>query len=81
MGRKIGDLLQNFFQFTLSFAAALYLCWQLTVVLLASFPVIAASGTFRSYMHFFCFFPRLIPRPGTFSFQSITTSTEEDKRN
>jgi hypothetical protein len=40
----VGDVLQNFFQFSLSFAAALYLCWQLTVVLLASFPIIAAAG-------------------------------------
>ena len=45
MGRRVGDLLQNAFQFVLSFIAALYLSWQLTVVLLASFPIIGVSGT------------------------------------
>lgn len=46
MGRRVGDVIQNGAQFVLSFVAALYLSWRLTVVLLASFPIIAASGAF-----------------------------------
>lgn len=42
----MGDLFQNLFQFILSFGVALYLSWNLTVVLLASFPCIAGAGAF-----------------------------------
>jgi len=45
-GRKIGDLIQYFSQFAGAFVVGLYLCWELTVVLLASFPVIAGAGAF-----------------------------------
>ena len=44
MGRRVADILENLFQFMVAFAVSLYLCWQLTVVLLASFPLIAAAG-------------------------------------
>ena len=46
LGRKIGDIGQYAIQFIFSFGSALFLCWQLTVVLLAAFPVIAAAGAF-----------------------------------
>jgi ABC-type multidrug transport system fused ATPase/permease subunit len=44
--RKLSDLVQYVLQFMVAFATALYLCWQLAVVLLASFPLIAISGYF-----------------------------------
>ena len=44
--RKASDLFQFMSQFIGSFVVALYLCWQLTVVLLAAFPVIGAAGAF-----------------------------------
>jgi ATP-binding cassette subfamily B (MDR/TAP) protein 1 len=43
-GRKIGDLLQYTTQFVFSYAAAFYLSWKLTLVLLAALPLIAGSG-------------------------------------
>jgi ATP-binding cassette subfamily B (MDR/TAP) protein 1 len=46
LGRKIGDAIQYATQFVFAFGSALYLRWELTVVLLAAFPVIAAAGTF-----------------------------------
>ena len=46
IGRKVGDLIQYFGQFAGGFAVGLYLCWQLTVVLLTAFPVIGAAGAF-----------------------------------
>lgn len=48
MGRRVGDVLQNAFQFLLGFVAALYLSWQLTVVLLVSLPIIGTSGEVHS---------------------------------
>mmetsp|Transcript_6665 Transcript_6665/g.5977 ORF Transcript_6665/g.5977 Transcript_6665/m.5977 type:complete len:442 (-) Transcript_6665:288-1613(-) len=44
--RRTGDLIQYIAQFIFSFVASLYLCWQLAVVLIAAFPLIAAAGTF-----------------------------------
>lgn len=46
LGRRVADVLENLFQFMVAFSASLYLCWQLTVVLLASFPLIAVAGKF-----------------------------------
>lgn len=46
MGRKIGDLIQYVAQIIGSFVVAFYLCWKLTVVLIASFPLIAGAGAF-----------------------------------
>jgi len=46
LGRKVGDLVQYAAQVVGSFIVGFYLCWQLTVVLLASFPVIATCGAF-----------------------------------
>ena len=43
--RRAGDIVQYTTQFMFSFAAAFYLQWKLTVVLLAAFPTIAISGT------------------------------------
>lgn len=44
MGRKVGDLIQYLTQIVASYAVAFYLCWQLTVVLIAAFPLIAGAG-------------------------------------
>lgn len=49
MGKKVGDLTQFVFQLLGSFAAAFYLCWELTVVLLAAIPVIGMAGGFMVY--------------------------------
>eukprot|EP01035_Chromulina_nebulosa_P018834 gene18834-24615_t len=46
IGRKVGDLTQYIAQFIGSFVVGLYLCWKLTVVLLASFPLIGGAGAF-----------------------------------
>ena len=43
-GRKIGDLIQYTTQLVASYVVAFYLCWQLTIVLIAAFPLIAGSG-------------------------------------
>jgi hypothetical protein len=43
-GRKIGDMIQNGTQFVFSYAAAFYLSWKLTLVLVAAFPLIGGSG-------------------------------------
>ena len=43
-GRKIGDMIQNGTQFIFSYAAAFYLSWKLTLVLVAAFPLIGGSG-------------------------------------
>ena len=44
--RKVGDLFQFFGQFIASFGVAIYLCWSLTLVLLAAFPLIGGAGAF-----------------------------------
>lgn len=44
MGNKIGDLIMAVFQFMCGLGASLYLCWQLTVVLLAGIPLIAGAA-------------------------------------
>jgi hypothetical protein len=44
MGKKMGEMIQNLTQFFLSYAAAFYLNWRLTLVLLAAFPLIGGSG-------------------------------------
>jgi ATP-binding cassette subfamily B (MDR/TAP) protein 1 len=44
--RKASDLFQFGSQFVGSFAVAIYLCWELTVVLLAAFPLIGFAGAF-----------------------------------
>lgn len=46
LGRKFADLLQYFTQLVASYAVGFYLSWKLTVVLIASFPVIAGAGAF-----------------------------------
>lgn len=46
LGRKVGDLMQYIAQFIAAFFVGLYLCWRLTVVLLASFPLIGGAGYF-----------------------------------
>ena len=46
LGRKFADLLQYFTQLLASYAVGFYLSWKLTVVLIASFPVIAGAGAF-----------------------------------
>lgn len=46
IGRKIGDLTQYLAQVVFAFIVAFYFKWKLTVVLIAAFPVIAASGAF-----------------------------------
>jgi ATP-binding cassette, subfamily B (MDR/TAP), member 1 len=46
LGRKAGDLIQYVTQVIASFVVGLYLCWKLTVVLLAAFPLIGAAGWF-----------------------------------
>jgi len=46
LGRKVGDLMQYFAQFFAAFFVGIYLCWRLTVVLLASFPLIGFAGSF-----------------------------------
>ena len=45
-GRKIGDSLQYLTQILCSYTLAFYLNWRLTLVMLASFPVIAGAGRF-----------------------------------
>ena len=45
-GRKIGDALQYLAQIIGSYTLAFYLNWRLTLVMLASFPVIAGAGRF-----------------------------------
>jgi ATP-binding cassette subfamily B (MDR/TAP) protein 1 len=44
LGRKSGDLIQYISQFISSLVVGIYLCWELTVVLLCSFPLIAFAG-------------------------------------
>lgn len=44
--RKMGDLIQYVTQFIAAFIVAFYLNWKLTVVLIASIPVIGAAGAF-----------------------------------
>jgi ATP-binding cassette subfamily B (MDR/TAP) protein 1 len=44
--RKVSEMVQSTCEFILSFVVVLYLCWQLTVVLLASFPLIGFSAYF-----------------------------------
>jgi len=46
LGRKFADLIQYFTQLVASYAVGFYLSWKLTVVLIASFPVIAGAGAF-----------------------------------
>jgi ATP-binding cassette, subfamily B (MDR/TAP), member 1 len=46
MGRKMGDMIQYIAQVVGSFVIGFYLSWRLTVVLLASFPLIACAGAF-----------------------------------
>jgi ABC-type bacteriocin/lantibiotic exporter with double-glycine peptidase domain len=46
IGRKLGDMLQYIGQFVGAFVVGFYLSWRLTVVLLASFPLIAGAGAF-----------------------------------
>lgn len=45
-GRKVGDSIQYFAQIVGSYVVAFYLNWELTVVLIASFPLIAGAGAF-----------------------------------
>jgi hypothetical protein len=52
-------MLQNSFQFLLSFVAALYLNWNLTVVLLVSLPIIGTSGEAHNTVSNF-FIPYLV---------------------
>lgn len=49
LGKKVGDLTQFTFQLIGSFVAAFYLCWELTVVLLAAIPVIGMAGGFMIF--------------------------------
>ena len=44
MGRKVGDLIQYIAQVIGCFVVGFYLCWRLTVVLLAAIPLVAVSG-------------------------------------
>ena len=44
MGNKVGDLIMAAMQFICGLGASFYLCWELTVVLLAAFPLIAGAG-------------------------------------
>ncbi|RYG70374.1 hypothetical protein EON64_00330 [archaeon] len=46
MGRKIGDLIQYTTQVVAALAVAFYLCWELTVVLLAAIPIIGMAGAY-----------------------------------
>ena len=46
LGRKAADLIQYFTQLVASYAVGFYLSWKLTVVLIASFPIIAGAGAF-----------------------------------
>lgn len=50
LGRKAGDLIQYLVQILGSFVVGFYLSWQLTVVLMASMPLIGASGD-RTHPH------------------------------
>jgi ATP-binding cassette, subfamily B (MDR/TAP), member 1 len=44
--RKVGDMFQYVGQFLASFVVGFYLCWELTLVLLAAFPLIGGAGAF-----------------------------------
>lgn len=46
LSRKIGDLLQNGIQVIGSLVVAFYLCWELTLVLLACIPCLAVAATY-----------------------------------
>jgi ATP-binding cassette, subfamily B (MDR/TAP), member 1 len=46
MGRKVGDLLQYLTQVVAALGVAFYLCWELTVVLLAAIPLIGLAGAY-----------------------------------
>lgn len=46
IGRKVGDFCQYFAQVVGSFAAAFYLSWKLTLVLMAGVPLIGLAGSF-----------------------------------
>ena len=46
LGRKAADLIQYFTPLVASYAVGFYLSWKLTVVLIASFPIIAGAGAF-----------------------------------
>eukprot|EP01039_Chlorochromonas_danica_P006164 gene6164-6792_t len=46
MGRKIADLMQNSIQVIGSLVVAFYLCWELTLVLLACIPCLALATTY-----------------------------------
>ena len=44
LGQKFGDVIRYTTQIVLSFAAAFYLDWELTLVLFGTLPVIAIAG-------------------------------------
>ena len=44
LGRKVGDLIQYAVQVVFSLAVAFYINWELTLILLGTLPLIAASG-------------------------------------
>ena len=46
LGRKAGDMIQFTTQIICSFIVGLYLSWELTLVLLAAFPLIGFAGYF-----------------------------------
>ena len=46
IGRKLSDVIQLTAQVIGSFAVAFYLCWKLTIVLLAAFPAIVISAAY-----------------------------------
>lgn len=46
LGRKVGELFQYASQIVSSFVIGFYLSWELTVILIASFPIIGAAGAF-----------------------------------
>jgi ATP-binding cassette subfamily B (MDR/TAP) protein 1 len=46
LSRKLGDLIQYVFQVLGAFVVSFYLNWELTLVLLAAFPIIAVAGAF-----------------------------------
>ena len=70
MGRRVGDVIQNGFQFVFSFVAALYLSWRLTVVLLCSFPIIAGAGASHH-----TFYIQLFLRLSSFESPSYSSQT------
>lgn len=60
--RRAGDLIQFIAQFIFAFIAAFYLSWRLTIVLLASFPMIGGThfhSTHLNSLQFFAFIPPL----------------------